>query len=214
MLGRFGRSSWEILTTGPTITNDQFGRICRDLVEQVGVEALVDHAVEAQPRPRQVFLVGGIERRARALAKCARSTDDGKQWTFVVAVLLRLEQARAAGEHDVGAGRSAPARTEQLAGANLNFESSSIASKTVTSGLICAREGQHHRRIIPGDQRTAQRSEMRVEQARQRRFARVFGHAFGQMRDDDADIGRIVGLADLQKGGFAWRRSRSALPNK
>ncbi len=32
-----------------------------DLVEQLGIEALVDHAVEAEARPRQVFLVGGVE---------------------------------------------------------------------------------------------------------------------------------------------------------
>ena len=61
MLGRFGSSSSEIFTTGPTITNDQSGRISRDLGEQLDVEALVDHAVEAEAWPRQIFLVGRLE---------------------------------------------------------------------------------------------------------------------------------------------------------
>ena len=39
-----------IFTTGPTITNDQSGRISATCAEQLGVEALVDHAVEAEPR--------------------------------------------------------------------------------------------------------------------------------------------------------------------
>ena len=109
---------------------------------------------------------------------------------------------------------SSCSRSSRCSGANLNFASSSIASKTVTSASRCAREGQHHRRVIPGDQRTADRGDMRVEQAAQRGFARILGHACGKMRDDDADIRRVLGLADLEEGGFRWRRSRPALPSR
>ena len=43
---------------------------------------------------------------------------------------------------------------------------------------------------------------MRVQQTAQRRFARIVRHALRQMGNDDADIGRILCLANLQERGF------------
>jgi len=40
-----------------------------DLVEQLGVESFVDHAVKAEPWARQVFLVGRIELVGASLAE-------------------------------------------------------------------------------------------------------------------------------------------------
>ena len=43
---------------------------------------------------------------------------------------------------------------------------------------------------------------MGVEQAAQRGFARILGHALRKMRDDDADVRAVLGLADLEDRRF------------
>jgi hypothetical protein len=66
----------------------------RDLVEQLGIEALVEHAVEAEARTRQVFLVGGVEQ-ARPGLREVRPVDRRREAMDArVAVLLGFEQAR------------------------------------------------------------------------------------------------------------------------
>ena len=141
MLGRFGRSSSEIFTTGPTITNDQFGRIARDRVEQLGVEPLVDHAVEAEARPRQIFLVGRLELPRARLAEMRAVDRRGEAVDVRMAVLLRLEQARSAGEDDVRPVDQLLLQLEQLGRRELELCSSSIASKTVTVGVDVREKG-------------------------------------------------------------------------
>ena len=114
MLPHAGRSSGSILTTGPTITIYQSGRMSAICAKQVGVEALVDHAVEAETRTLQVragrsgWLArgvpsGSVTRRRRREAMDA-----------VVAVLLRFVEARAASEDEVGAVDKLLLKVEQL----------------------------------------------------------------------------------------------------
>ena len=128
MFGRFGRSSGEIFTTGPTITNDQSGRISRHLVEQLGIEALVDHAVEAEARPRQVFLVGRLELPRAGLEKWARSTDDGKQWTLWWRSFFASYRLDPPVKTMSARSISSCSSSSSLTGANWNLDSSSIAS--------------------------------------------------------------------------------------
>ena len=65
------------------MTNDQSGRIVGDLVEQLDVEALVDDAVEAEPRPRQVLLVGRVELARTGLGEMgAVDATRGSRWTL------------------------------------------------------------------------------------------------------------------------------------
>ena len=113
--------------------------------------------------------------------KWARSTDEGKQWTLawrsffasyrldppvktmsalVDQLLLELEQMRR--------------RELELRQLVHRVEDGDV-------GVDVPREGQHHRRVIPGDQRTADRGDVRVEQALQRGLARILGHA---LRED------------------------------
>src|SRR6185437_1104679 len=64
-------------------------------------------------------------------------------------------------------------------------------------------EGQHHRRVVPGDQRSPNRRDVGVEKTHERGLARVLRHALRQMGDDDMDIRRVRGLADLQVRGLS-----------
>ena len=81
MLARRGRSAGSILTTGPTITIDQSGRAAATASISAEVDPLVDDAVEAELRARRS--PPGRRARpiaARACAKCATSTAEGKGW--------------------------------------------------------------------------------------------------------------------------------------
>ena len=131
-----------------------------------------------------------------------------------VAVLLRLVEARSAGEDDVRPVDQLLLELEQLRRRELELLKLVHRVEDGDVGVDVPREGQHHRRVIPGDQRAADRRDMRVEQTAQRRLARILGHALRQMRNDDPDVRRILGLADLQVSGFLGRRSRPAPPSK
>ena len=99
-----------------------------DLVEQFGIEALVDHAVEAEPRLRQIFLVGGIEQPRAGLGEMRAVDRRREAMDVVVTILLRLVQARPAGEDEVGLVDQLLLELEQLGRRERNFDSSSIAS--------------------------------------------------------------------------------------
>ena len=75
MLGRAGQvRGIDLRRPGPTITICQSRARGGDAREQLEVDALVDHAEEAEPRVRDAGLVRRVERRRRAAAKCAAST--------------------------------------------------------------------------------------------------------------------------------------------
>ena len=202
MLGRFGRSSSRDLHDRADHHERPVGPHRRDLVEQLGIEPLVDHAIEAEARPRQVFLVGGIELARARLAEMGAVDRRGEAVDVVVAVLLRLVEARSAGEDDVGAVDQLLLELEQFHGRELELRKLVHRVEHGDVGIEMAREGQHHRRIVPGDQRAADRRDMSVQQALQRRFARVLRHAFRQVRNDDPDVGRVLRLANLEVGRF------------
>ena len=132
----------------------------------------------------------------------------------VVAVLLGLEEARTAGEDDVGAVDQLLLEVEQLGRRELELRQLVHRVEHRDVGVEVPREGQHHWRVIPGDQRTADRSDVGVEQPHKRGLAGVIGHALRKVRDDDPDVLGIARLADLQIGRFVAARCRPALPNK
>ena len=118
-----------IFTTGPTITNDQSGRISRDL----GRAARCRSARRSRRRSRAAGAAGlpgrrGRTRRARALAKCARSTDDGKQWTLWWRSFFASYRLEPPVKTTSARSISSCSSSSRCAGANLNFDSSSIAS--------------------------------------------------------------------------------------
>ena len=86
-VGRRGNDAGSILTTGPTITICQPGSASASCGDQAEVEALVDHAEEAQPRRGRSLALQRV-RRARidstrpcrtAVDKCSASTALGRQ---------------------------------------------------------------------------------------------------------------------------------------
>ena len=95
-------------------------------VEQLRIEALVDHSVKAEARPRQILLVGGLELPRSRLGEVRAVDRRGEAVDVGVPVLLRLVEARAAGEDDVGPGEQLLLEVEQLGGAKRNFDSSSM----------------------------------------------------------------------------------------
>ena len=143
----------------------------------------------------------GSNWRARALQKCARSTDD-EAVNVRVPVLLRLVQAGTAGEDNVGAVDQLLLELEQLGRRELKLAELVHRVEHHHVGVEMPREGQHHRRVVPGDQRSAQRGHVSVEQALERGFTRILRHARGEMGHDNADVRRIAGLSNLQESRF------------
>ena len=108
MLARFGSTAGSIFTTGPSMTSCQSGRIAATAVDQLEVQALVDHAVEAEARPRDRRLVFG----SRSAAPGAREMGDvdaaGEGMDVRMQMALGLEQAHAAGEDEIRAREQRP----------------------------------------------------------------------------------------------------------
>ena len=120
--------------------------------QQVEVQPLVDHAVEADARVRDGRPgPAGSGRAARAPgAKCATSTLLGKAWTFGVPVALGLVQAVAAGEDEVGALAAAAARARAAPAARRGRRTARPCSRRRRAAAVrCVREGQAHRRVVP-----------------------------------------------------------------
>jgi hypothetical protein len=155
-------------------------------------------SVEAEARLWQILLVGGVELAAARLGEVATVDRRREAVDVVVTVLLRLVEARPAGEHDIGAIDEFLLVTEQMLGRELELRQ--LVHRVIDRdvGRDVLGEGQHHRRVIPGNQLAAERRDMRVEQALQRRFPGFVWHAFGKVGNDEADVARVLGLADLQ----------------
>ena len=182
MLAARGSSSSPIFTTGPTMTNDQSGRTSATWREQVDVEPLVDHAVEAEARTLELGLVGGLRQFARALAKWATVDRRREAVDVAVAVLLRLVEARAAGEDEVGAVDQLLLEVEQALPARSGTSKARPCSRRRrTLGLEMPREGQHHRRVVPGDQRAGRAPTIaRRADGAERFLAPLVGQAFAE----------------------------------
>ena len=120
-----------------------------------------------------------------------------------VTVLLRFEQARPAGEDDVGLVQQLLLEIEQLGRGEAEFRQ--LVHRVIDGdvGFEVPREGQHHRRVIPGYEAAADRGGMRIEQAPERGLARVRRACPREMRDDDPDVGKMLGFADPEVSGFA-----------
>ena len=159
-----------------------------DLVEQLGVEALVDHAVEAEPRPRQVFLVGRVEL-ARARLGEMRAVDRRREaMDVVVAVLLRLVEARSAGEDDVGAVDQLLLELEQLRRRELELRRARPSRRRRSGRRRCAarRAASSACNTRRSAARGSTRDGRRAGAAAPPRAASS-GMPFGKVRNDDAD---------------------------
>ena len=100
---------------GPRKTKCQSGTQRRELVEKDEIHALVDDTEEAEARSRQVALVVRVRR--RAVAGLGEMGDvDGRREAVDrrVAVTLGLEQAPAAGEHEVRLGEKLALELQQI----------------------------------------------------------------------------------------------------
>src|SRR6478609_10956392 len=120
---------------------------------------------------------------------------------IAVPVLLRLIEARSAREDDVGLVDQLLLELEQLCRRELELAELVHRIENDKVSVQVPRERQHHRRVIPGDQSTADRRNMGVKQTGQRRLTCVLGHVLREMRNDDPDARRVISLADLQVRG-------------
>ena len=107
MFARRGSVAGSIFTTGPIITSDQSGRARRARVDQLEVHPLVDHAEEAEARARDAGQLRGIRQRAARAAEMRRVDRGRESNARRMPAALRLEQAAAAGEDQVGARQQA-----------------------------------------------------------------------------------------------------------
>ena len=117
-------------------------------------------------------------------------------------VLLRLVEAGATREDEVGASDKFLLEIEQLLRRETELRKLVHAIVDDYARVEMPRKRQHHRRVIPGDDRPRAAGSVRVQKAPQGILPPRFVQALRQMRSRDADIRKILGLANLQIGGL------------
>ena len=132
-----------------------------------------------------------------------------------VAVLLGLVEARAAGEDEVGLGDQFLLQVEQHGRRETEFRQLVHAVIDDDVGVDAARERQHHRRVIPGDDGPADRRSEGLEQARQRLLRRRSSVSpSGRWGTTTRTVRKAVGSADFDERQSRPCRRRSALPKR
>jgi hypothetical protein len=121
--------------------------------DHLQVHALVDHAVEAEARPRQRALivrscVHGTSPREMRTVDARRERVDVR-----MAVLLRLVEAVAAGEDHVGAVDQLLLERQQLGRREAEVGELVHAIIDGADGIDVPGEWQHHRGVVPTDER-------------------------------------------------------------
>ena len=173
------------------------------LAQHVDVKPLVDHPVEAETRMLQLGLVGGLRKLAARLGEMI-AVDRGREAVDVrMAALLRFVEAGASGEDEVRSADQLALEIEQALGREAELRQLVHAVVDDRARVEVAREAEHHRRVIPGEQRPRANADMRVEQALQRRLAPLIVQPFRKVRGSHADVREILGLPNLQEWRFA-----------
>ena len=188
-----------------------FGMGIGDRRDELQVHPLVDDSVEAEPRAADRPLIVGDRVHRAGLGEMA-AVDAGREGVDVgVTVLLRLIEAVAAGEDDVGGVDQLLLEGKELRRGEAEIGELVHAVVDGAGRLHVPREGQHHRRVIPTDERPLLAGQEGVEQGLQSRFALVFREGLGERRGDDDDIGLGAG-ANTQSRLHLGERSFRLLP--
>ena len=183
-----------------------------NLRKQGDIEPLVDDAIEAKSRMRQLRLVGRIGL-GRAGAHEMLAIDRRREAVHaVVAVLLGFEQARSAGEDEVGTIDQLLFERQQKIGREAEHGKLVHHVKHHDIGIEIARKRKHQRGIIPSDDRTTERRCEGVEQAGQRRLGLGHGQASGQMWNDHTHRREAFDRPDFEMRGFAAAEHHRLLP--
>jgi hypothetical protein len=124
----------------------------RDAVEQRNVEALVEHAEEAKPRVRDGALIGGIAIDLPRRREVGDVDAAGHRVNVLVAVLLRVIERLAAGEHHVRLAEQLMFERDQLLRRVL--ERRELVHAVVDGGQRLEVPGklQSQRRVVPRDE--------------------------------------------------------------
>jgi hypothetical protein len=172
--------------------------------EQIEIHSLVDHAEETEPRTADRGLVVGHRVDGARLHEMT-AVDARREGVNVrMPVLLRLVEAVAAGEDDVGRFEQLALELEQQRRGEL--EIGELVHAVVDGGhrLDLPREVQHHRRVVPAHDRSLLAGQIDFEQRPEQRIPVGLGDRFGQLRrhHDHAGLGagtdverRLVALA-------------------
>ncbi len=159
-------------------------------VQELDVHPLVDHPIEAKTRMRGAGLVGGIRLGRAGLAEVL-AVDAGRKGMDVgMAVALSLIEAVAAGEDEVRFGKKFAFQLHQLRRSEAEVREFVHAVVDGAGGRQMPGEGQHHRGVVPADDRAFPVSQQLIQQLAQLRSLFGLAQAFREHRgcDDDAVV--------------------------
>ena len=150
----------------------------RESRDEVQIHALVDDSVEAEPRPADAGLVGGPFGDRSRLVEMGAVDAGGEGVDVGVAVLLGLVEAVAPGEDHVGSLEQLSLERGQLGRGEAEVGQLVHAVVDGAGGLDLPRNGQHHRGVVPANERAALPGEEAVQQASQNAVAIRRGQRF------------------------------------
>ncbi len=160
-------------------------------VQKLDVHALVDHAVEAEPWMRRASLVRGVRLRLAGLGEMPAVHAGGKGMDIGVAAALGLIEAVAAGEDQVRLGQELAFEIHQLRRREAEVRQLVHAVVDDAGRRKMPGEVQHHRCVVPADQRTLPLRQEPIQQLAQFRGLLGGAQALREHRlgDDHAMLG-------------------------